>query len=398
MLKSEKKAIRNTRIRYMLITSFIFVLILATAIIYINFYYSERRKLGGTIEINQKVPELVRNDFNDENVAGLPTQEKMFILTFEDEEHYSIKWGEEKYRDFIEKNYIEIYKKPTFIDNFLIGKLSINDVDYYCGFDQETTLITDQEAINKYIIITSFVYVGIVITLYFTSFIMLKPMKENIKMQNNFIANASHNLKTPIAIIKSNAELIKEKNNDCKEINIINQETTYMNLLIEDLLMLDDISNNKNIELAQENISNIVENLLLTFDTVAYERNINFSYEIEKNIIYKINKKDFKTLINQLVNNAFKYVENERIVKVKLYKEGKKIILDVFNTGCRIEQKDKEKVFQRFYRDKSVISQDNIKGSGIGLSIVKAIVDHYKYELKVDLITNKEFDVKIFLK
>lgn len=397
MLKSEKKAIRNTRLRYMLITSFIFLIILCMAIIYINFYYTERRKLGGYIETNQKVPELVKNNFNDDNLTGFPTQEKMFILTFIDEDNYVIHWGDENYHDFIVENSKKIYKKPTFINEFLISTVTVDNVSYYCGFDQSTTLITDQEAINKYIVITAAVYVGIVITLYFTSFIMLKPMKENIKMQNDFIANASHNLKTPISIIKSNAELIKEKGNNSEEIKIINQETNYMNLLIEDLLMLDNLSNNTKIALGEENISHLIEILLMSFDAVAYEKNINFSYEIKKDIIYKINKKDFKTLVNQLVNNAFKYVENERIVRVRLYKENKKIILDVYNTGCKVEQKDKDKMFQRFYRDKSTLSQENVKGSGIGLSIVKAIVDKYKYELKVDLITNKEFDVKIYL-
>lgn len=397
MLKSEKKAIRNTRLRYMLITSFIFLIILCMAIIYINFYYTERRKLGGYIETNQKVPELVKNNFNDDNLTGFPTQEKMFILTFIDEDNYVIHWGDENYHDFIVENSKKIYKKPTFINEFLISIVTVDNVSYYCGFDQSTTLITDQEAINKYIVITAAVYVGIVITLYFTSFIMLKPMKENIKMQNDFIANASHNLKTPISIIKSNAELIKEKGNNSEEIKIINQETNYMNLLIEDLLMLDNLSNNTKIALGEENISHLIEILLMSFDAVAYEKNINFSYEIKKDIIYKINKKDFKTLVNQLVNNAFKYVDNERIVRVRLYKENKKIILDVYNTGCKVEQKDKDKMFQRFYRDKSTLSQENVKGSGIGLSIVKAIVDKYKYELKVDLITNKEFDVKIYL-
>ena len=123
MLKSEKKAIRNTRLRYMLITSFIFLIILCMAIIYINFYYTERRKLGGYIETNQKVPELVKNNFNDDNLTGFPTQEKMFILTFIDEDNYVIYWGDENYHDFIVENSKKIYKKPTFINEFLISSL-----------------------------------------------------------------------------------------------------------------------------------------------------------------------------------------------------------------------------------------------------------------------------------
>lgn len=398
MLKSEKKAINRTRMRYMLITSSLFLVILILAIFSIDSYYKERRKIGGYIEINQKVPELVKNDFNDDDITGFSTQEKMFIVTFDDEKNYRVWWNGGDYLEFINENYNKIYNKTTFIDEFLIGTVKVNNTVYYCGFDQSGTLASDIDDLNKYITIMSVVYVSIVTILYFTSYIMLKPLKQNLKMQNEFISNASHNLKTPIAVIKANTELLKEKGDDSKELQLINRETQYMNLLIEDLLILDKISSNKIVsELYDVNLSKIVNSIALSFDAIAYEKEIDFSYDIKDNVIYKINVKDFKTLLNQLVSNAFKYVENEKIIKIKLYLEKGKPVLEVYNTGCRINEKDKNNMFQRFYRDKSAYDNSSIKGSGLGLAIVKAIADRYKYTIKVDVNTGKDILFKILL-
>ena len=397
MLKSEKKAIRNTKLRYMAITSSIFLLILSLAIVMLNVYYEERRRIGGAIEIQQKVPILVEHNFDDSSLVGYQTQERMFIITFTDGDNYEVHWGENTYHDFIKENIKSIHDEKTFIGDFLISTVTINNVVYYCGFDQEPTISQDNAALQGYTTLMVSSYLVIVVTLYFTSYIMLKPMKDNLKIQSDFIANSSHNLKTPISIIKSNAELMKEKYGESKELDLINEESDYMNLLIDDLLMLDNMSNTKTRQTEEVNLSEFVKAAVLTFDALAYERNISFECDIQENIFYKINQKDFKTLINQLVNNAFKYIGNERKVKLGFMSIENNYVLSVYNTGCQVKESDKDRLFERFYRDQSALNSHSEKGSGIGLAIVKAICECYGYKIDVDLVTGEYFNIKICL-
>lgn len=199
-----------------------------------------------------------------------------------------------------------------------------------------------------------------------------KPVEESFNKQKEFIADASHELKTPLAVITSNIDMIHGKKEDEKWINNIKNESDRMNKLIINLLDLAKLENENNIELSTINLSKVFEKTILPFEGIMYEKQIKLEYNIEDNIEYLCNEEQLKEVIVILVDNAIKHSKGKIIAN--LNKEKKNITLSIMNNGEPIPDGDEEKIFERFYKvDKSRNRKDN--NYGLGLAIAKSIVE-----------------------
>jgi len=209
-----------------------------------------------------------------------------------------------------------------------------------------------------------------------------KPVIESFERERKFIGDASHELKTPIAVIMASADAYSE-NKDQKWLDNIKYESDRMSKLVKDLLDLNQLENNiKGIKRERTNLSKLVESSLLPYESLFFENKLKFDYDIKENIFLDVNEEKIKELISILIDNAIKYSKEKGHVKVCLYKD-KDIYMTVSNKGDEIPLEDREKIFDRFYKvDKSRNRESN--NYGLGLSIAKKIVELHEGEIYVD--------------
>lgn len=214
--------------------------------------------------------------------------------------------------------------------------------------------------------------------LYVINIIDVTEERETDKINAEFISNASHELKTPITSIRGFAELmlvdddaVNEKSK--KYLNIIYNESVKMKNTIDELLYLSNLqyqhNNEDNYELI--NFKDVIDDIVDEYRSLADEQNISFDLDIDDSSIYQPSKL-INHLVKNLIENAIKYNKTDGIVKVRVYSNKHQIIMEVEDTGIGIDEKNLNKIFDRFYRVDSSHNK-NTGGTGLGLNIVKQI-------------------------
>ena len=205
---------------------------------------------------------------------------------------------------------------------------------------------------------------------------MIKPAEESFEKQKRFIADASHELKTPLAVIMASADNAQKNKNKSKWINNIQSESERMNKLITSLLDLSKIEENSNETYEMNNLSKIVEKSVLTLESLIYEKNISLEYDIKEKIMFNSNSDEMKQLVSILLDNAIKHSIDPGKIEVKLYDERNNIYLTIKNKGNPIKKGEEEKIFERFYRSDESRNRDENR-YGLGLAIAKSIVNKH---------------------
>ena len=283
-----------------------------------------------------------------------------------------------------------------------IGNLYLSDYSYVYS-KGNTLIILDNSKIKSSLLlsleVSLFIFIileilVIVLSRYLTIWI-IKPVKESFAKQKQFIADASHELKTPLSVIVASSEAIDITNQNSKWLKNIEYEVNRMNLLISKLLNLAKSERVEEIVLVNNNLSKTVELSLLTFEGRAFEKDIKLSYEIEDNINILMDEDSIKELVEILLDNAIKHSKKNGNIKV-LLKSDSQVTLLVQNEGEPIPKGEEEKIFERFYRvDKSQNRKDN--RYGLGLAIAKNIVLSHKVKItasSLDGVTTFEVTLK----
>ncbi|MFR9018318.1 MAG: histidine kinase dimerization/phospho-acceptor domain-containing protein [Fusobacterium sp.] len=220
--------------------------------------------------------------------------------------------------------------------------------------------------------------------------IMAESISSSIEGLNTFVSNASHELKTPIAVINTHAQLlaaekITEEAERKKYVKVILNESRYMDTLVKDLLLMSKLSASE-IKLNKEefNLCEILKESIEQFEFLELQKDINWKIDC-KNIKITGNKKLIKIALNNIIQNSLKYSpENSEI---NIYEKDRKIFFE--NLMYIDEIFDTEKLFQPFYRGKNA-TEIKIEGSGLGLSLIKRIFDIHMIECGVKA-ENKKF-------
>lgn len=210
---------------------------------------------------------------------------------------------------------------------------------------------------------------------------LMRQLKESFKKQEQFVSDASHELKTPLSIIKSYAELLKRRGKANPEliaesIDVIEQEAERMQLLVNQLL---DLAKNKQ-AFPHEPIDLVplVKKVHRIFAD-AYDRKIHLDIA-EKSVLIKGNEKQIEQVVYILLSNAIKYSEKE--IALHLYVKQQFAVLDVIDKGIGIPEEEQKRIFDRFYRiDKARSRQTG--GTGLGLAIANEIVKHHGGTIEV---------------
>lgn len=397
-ITKDEKMFKKTRTKFialvMSIIGLIFVASDASIIIYQ--YVNENSETERSLTMALK--DLNGNHDSNMNPNNPMENFRTFAIKVKEDKTYIFANGENAYSNFVATN-IETFltNKNGNISYVYYETTASTDVNYdyfIVGTDrsiERSTLLTNSLTMSGAFLI-SFIILFIVVTLFSKQ--ILKPIKESIKKQKEFVADASHELKTPLTIIDANASILKENNTDNKWVNNILNETKNMNNIILDMISL--VSTEEiNTTLLPIDLSTLVNNIALSFDAICYERNIEYKLNINENININGNQKDVEKIVRILLDNAIKYVSNKGIIDVSLAKIKNNIYFAVYNSGCTIKNENRGKIFDRFYRDDESRDTTVAKGSGLGLAILKEISDKYNYKIVVESEENVFFKISI---
>lgn len=200
------------------------------------------------------------------------------------------------------------------------------------------------------------------------------------EMRKEFLSNVSHELKTPIALIQGYAEGLKENINEDQEsrdfyCDVIIDEANKMNNMVKKLLSLNQIEfGNNQIQFERFDIVALIRSVLASTDILMKQKDIHLIFEQEGPIYVWADEYMIEEVVTNYISNAIHHVADANIIEVKLIQFKDVVRVAVFNTGANIPEEDIDKIWIKFYKVDKARTRE-YGGSGIGLSIVKAIMD-----------------------
>lgn len=219
-------------------------------------------------------------------------------------------------------------------------------------------------------------------------------------LQRDLLANVSHDLKTPLTMIKAYAEMIRDLSGDIKEkrdahTQVIIDETDRLTMLVNDILDLSKLQSNVNVPvLTSVNLSELCEKVLYRFHDFAENSGYTIISDIDKDLYSLIDEKKIEQVFYNLIGNSINYTGNDKTVKVTLKREGDKILFQTMDSGKGISEDKIETVWNKYYRF-SETHQRPVKGTGLGLSIVKTIL--VAHGLRFGVISEKGVGSNFFV-
>lgn len=214
------------------------------------------------------------------------------------------------------------------------------------------------------------------------------------ELKRDLLANVSHDLKTPLTMIKAYAEMVKDytyknkiKRND--NLDIIISETDRLNLLVNDILDLSKLQANKeklNIEKFDivEEIKVIIKRYELLVEKEAYQ----ITFEGPEKSFVKADKSKINQVIYNLINNAINYTGKDKVVRIKASTINDRVLIEIEDTGKGIDPEEQKYIWDKYYKTNKNYQRSKI-GSGIGLSIVKEILTYHNFEYGLNSAKNK---------
>lgn len=278
--------------------------------------------------------------------------------------------------------------------HFALSSDNINVNTYICNIQAKKN---GQQLFFISLLSGSLIYILVVILIYFVSGKAVKPISESYEKQKEFISNVSHELKTPITVITATTELMKTKNGSDRLVDCIEAQSEKMGRLINEMLVLSRLSKlQNNGDLNKFDLSHVVRNAALYFESRAFEEEKQMCFDIDENISIRGFPDRIDELVGILLDNALKYSDEHSEVKLYLKRDKENILLICENPCKDFDSSDLPHLFERFYRaDKSHSGEK--EGFGIGLSIAKEIVMLHKGSIYTSYNDNI-FSVKVVFK
>lgn len=397
------KTLKNQFAKMLIIFGGIFILIVFSGI-FLGSYFSSQK------EINEILKKSLITA-SKENIV--PEKEDCtFLLMYVDDEGNFIKTGTNQVAyDPLDDNYSEEYghERSEWFDELSMKIAKCKSEEHVFKLNQRYYIFDSIEYLNlqkptqncllfsifdytSYISNTNVMFFSlligyfiVIVLLSFSAIIIaertISPIREAFYKQKELIANASHELKTPLTVINTNLSVLENNKTETIEsqnrwINNIIEQTNRMNRLIYQML---DLSKTESL-LASETklpiqLSELIEKLVMEFEANAFEKKIHVTSNIEENIVFNGNMENMIKLFTILIDNAIKYTQENGAIDLSLTQKKNKIEFTIQNTGKGIEKENLGKVFQRFYKQDESYNQDSNHSFGLGLAIAKAIVD-----------------------
>lgn len=220
---------------------------------------------------------------------------------------------------------------------------------------------------------------------------LLKDIEQKEKMEemrNEFLGNVSHELKTPIALIQGYAEGLKDGVNDDAEsrdfyCDVIMDEAMKMNQMVKNLLTLNQLEfGDEDISFERFDLAALIRGVLQSMEILAQQDELKIIFRQESPVYVWADEFKTEQVVRNYVSNAFHHASGDKVIEVKIQREGKKARTSVFNTGTPIPEEDLKHIWEKFYKVDKAHTRE-YGGNGIGLSIVKAIMESFHQEYGV---------------
>lgn len=233
---------------------------------------------------------------------------------------------------------------------------------------------------------------GLILFTFFSRIIsrwLTQPIEDMISSEKKFISNASHELKTPLAVIRANTQLLqKEISADNKHLEYIHQETERMIVLVNKMLTLVRLDTAQNqAQPKRFRVDEALYDIIYPMESVAYEKKICMTSEIQEEMYIDGIEDQIQNLLSILLNNAISYTPEYGEIVIRAYIQAKKFYLKVSNSGDPIPEEIRDHLFERFFRADEA-REDN-GHYGLGLSIARSIVANHGGRIRVDYEDHK---------
>ena len=206
---------------------------------------------------------------------------------------------------------------------------------------------------------------------------MLDTVEEVFIHEKQFSSDVSHELRTPITVILAQSDYALQYSDTLEEtkesLEVINRHAKRMTNLINQIMELSKLERQKEIEKEKINLSNIVLQLLEDYKPLLESKNLNLVYNVEKDLRIQGNKIMLERVFLNILMNAVKFTKTN--IEVSLTREGKTAVLKIRDDGIGISEENKKFIWERFFQVNDSRNKEENKGSGLGLSMVKKIVD-----------------------
>lgn len=226
--------------------------------------------------------------------------------------------------------------------------------------------------------------IAIIIFFFFSVFIarkIVEPLEISYQKQKQFISDAGHELKTPISVVNTNAELLSREIGNNQWLSNIQYENERMGILVSQLLNLARTESTAP-QMEYLDFSRLVAGETLPFESVAFEKGLSLNSTVSEQIMLTGNSSQLKQLVSILLDNAIRHSHAGGEICLNLTKEHNIVKLSVINNADAIPKEHQTQLFERFYRVDSVRNGDE-KHYGLGLAIAKAIVTSHKGDIDV---------------
>ncbi len=226
----------------------------------------------------------------------------------------------------------------------------------------------------------------------------LNHMREDLskidELRRDLMANVSHDLKTPLTMIKAYAEMVrdisyKDKEKREKDLNVIIEETERLNVLVNDILELSKMqASNQELEITKFDLREVIDEVIKRYDILKITEDYKFILDMPKEVMVEADKKKITQVIYNLVNNAINYTGDNKEVYVTIKKERKEYVIEIRDTGKGIKKEDIPYIWDKYYK-KDKNHRRNVVSTGLGLSIVKEILTKHKFDFGVKSTLNE---------
>ena len=282
----------------------------------------------------------------------------------------------------VDESRAEKYARQMFLENSDSGYLE--SYKYLRGVSEDGSIIyvfldaTRELKSMRSFLVSSLVISGVGIVLIFFLVVFLsdfaiKPIIESYEKQKRFITDAGHEMKTPLTVISANAEIIEMENGESQWIEGIKSQVSKLASLTEKLVVLSKMEEGIKLEMSEFSVSEAFYDTCAQYKSIAMSKGVNFELLIPENVHMVGNEVELRRCITLLADNAFRYVNDGGNVLVKVQKLAGQVEIRFSNTTSGVEKGSLDRWFDRFYRTDLSRNSDT-GGSGIGLSVVQAIV------------------------
>ncbi len=221
-----------------------------------------------------------------------------------------------------------------------------------------------------------------------------EELEKTDELRRDLMANVSHDLKTPLTMIKAYAEMSRDlcgndKQKRDKNMNIIIEEVDRLTILVNDILTLSKVQSNiEALEYQEFDLVELINNILKRYNILIEKENYKFIFKNKKPIMINADKIKLEQVIYNLINNAINYTGDDKKVTIKIKNIDGNIKVEIIDTGKGIDDKDIPYIWDKYYKNKKKHKR-NLIGTGLGLSIVKSILELHNYEYGVNSIKDK---------